>query len=159
MMQSILDLVEKIGNKVPHPAIIFLAVIGIVINLSVILCAMGTSFNYEVIVPMTEPLEPNDVIQTSDYDTGTEVTYQRLDQKHYTIKKRSVTARSLLTSDGIRFIYSSLIPNFMGFTAVGLMIVALVGAGQYEIHTINEYVDLPEFFQGCRLAVALATQE
>jgi len=132
MMQSILDMVEKIGNKVPHPAIIFLALIGIVIILSVILGAMGTSFNYEVIVPMTEPLEPNNVIQASDYDTGTEVTYERLDQKHYTIEKRSVTARSLLTSDGIRFIYSSLIPSFMGFTAVGLMIVALVGAGVAE---------------------------
>lgn len=34
-----------------------------------------------------------------------------------------------------------------------------IGAGQYEIHTIKEYVDLPEFFQGCRLAVALATLE
>ena len=33
------------------------------------------------------------------------------------------------------------------------------GAGQYEIHTVNEYVDLPEFAQGCRLAVALATLE
>ncbi len=32
-----------------------------------------------------------------------------------------------------------------------------IGAGQYEIHTIKEYVDLPEFLQGCRLAVALAT--
>lgn len=32
-----------------------------------------------------------------------------------------------------------------------------IGAGQYEIHTIKEYVDLPEFAQGCRLAVALAT--
>jgi len=32
-----------------------------------------------------------------------------------------------------------------------------IGAGQYEIHTIKEYVDLPEFIQGCRLAVALAT--
>ena len=31
------------------------------------------------------------------------------------------------------------------------------GAGQNEIHTVNEYVDLPEFAQGCRLAVALAT--
>jgi tripeptide aminopeptidase len=31
------------------------------------------------------------------------------------------------------------------------------GAGQYEIHTVKEYVDLPEFAQGCRLAVALAT--
>ncbi len=32
-----------------------------------------------------------------------------------------------------------------------------IGAGQYEIHTIKEYVDLPEFERGCRLAVALAT--
>ncbi len=32
-----------------------------------------------------------------------------------------------------------------------------IGAGQYEIHTLKEYVDLPEFAQGCRLAVALAT--
>jgi tripeptide aminopeptidase len=34
-----------------------------------------------------------------------------------------------------------------------------IGAGQYEIHTINEYVDLPEYASGCRLAVALATLE
>jgi len=32
-----------------------------------------------------------------------------------------------------------------------------IGAGQYEIHTVKEYVDVPEFLQGCRLAVALAT--
>lgn len=34
-----------------------------------------------------------------------------------------------------------------------------IGAGQYEIHTIKEYIDLPEFANGCRLAVALATIE
>ena len=34
-----------------------------------------------------------------------------------------------------------------------------IGAGQYEIHTVKEYVDVPEFLQGCRLAVALATLE
>ena len=34
-----------------------------------------------------------------------------------------------------------------------------IGSGQYEIHTIKEYVDLPEFLEGCRLAVALATLE
>lgn len=33
------------------------------------------------------------------------------------------------------------------------------GAGQYEIHTVNEYVDLPEYAQGCRMAVALAVLE
>lgn len=31
------------------------------------------------------------------------------------------------------------------------------GAGQAEIHTVHEYVDIPEFALGCRMAVAIAT--
>ncbi|CAH0342737.1 M20/M25/M40 family metallo-hydrolase [Rhizobium sp. CECT 9324] len=34
-----------------------------------------------------------------------------------------------------------------------------IGAGQAEIHTIKEYVNLPEFEKGCRLGVLLATLE
>jgi tripeptide aminopeptidase len=34
-----------------------------------------------------------------------------------------------------------------------------IGAGQAEIHTIKEYVNLPEFAMGCRLALLLATIE
>ena len=33
------------------------------------------------------------------------------------------------------------------------------GAGQNEIHTVKEYVDVPEFVEGCRLAVAIAVGE
>ena len=32
------------------------------------------------------------------------------------------------------------------------------GAGQNDIHTVKEWVDLPEFLEGCRLAIALATR-
>lgn len=32
-----------------------------------------------------------------------------------------------------------------------------IGAGQFDIHTLKEYVDLPEYEKGCRLAVLLAT--
>jgi tripeptide aminopeptidase len=32
------------------------------------------------------------------------------------------------------------------------------GAGQNEIHTVDEYVQIPEFLRACRLALALATQ-
>jgi tripeptide aminopeptidase len=38
----------------------------------------------------------------------------------------------------------------------GISTVTL-GAGQNEIHTINEFVDLVEFERGCRMALALAT--
>jgi tripeptide aminopeptidase len=33
------------------------------------------------------------------------------------------------------------------------------GAGQNNIHTIEEYVDVPMFLAGCRMALALATRE
>ena len=32
-----------------------------------------------------------------------------------------------------------------------------LGAGQNDIHTVNEWVDLPEFEVACELAVVLAT--
>ena len=46
------------------------------------------------------------------YDTGTSVTVETLDEKKYHLEEQTIAARSLLTSDGIRFIYASLIPNF-----------------------------------------------
>jgi tripeptide aminopeptidase len=33
-----------------------------------------------------------------------------------------------------------------------------IGAGQNQIHTIDEYVDVPLFLAGCRMALALATE-
>ncbi len=102
-MQRFLDTVEKVGNMVPHPVVIFLILIGIVIALSAVLGLFGTA-----------------------------VTYERINPDTHKIEAASTAIQSLLTIDGIRFMYSSLIPNFMSFTAVGLMIVAMIGAGVAE---------------------------
>jgi aminobenzoyl-glutamate transport protein len=131
LMQKILDVVEKVGNLVPHPVIIFLVLIGIVIALSQILYMAGASVSSEVIVPRVQPAEAPGYDATA-YDTGTKVEYHTLDEDNYTIEMQTTPARSLLTTDGIRFIYSSVIPSFMSFTAVGLMIVAMIGAGVAE---------------------------
>ena len=130
-MQKTLDVVERVGNKVPHPAVIFLILIAIVIGLSHVMSMAGVTVAYEVIVPSAAPVDSPDGVEAV-YDMGMTVDYEAIDPAEYTIEPREVAARSLLTSDGIRFIYSSLIPNFMGFTAVGLMIVAMVGAGVAE---------------------------
>jgi aminobenzoyl-glutamate transport protein len=137
VMQRILDIVEKVGNKVPHPVIIFMILIAIVVVLSHILYVSGASFTAEVIVPHVaaddeEAPKQESPYDVNDYDTGTSVVYQTMNEKNYHIEKRTIAARSLLTGEGIRFIYTSLIPSFMGFTAVGLMIVAMVGAGVAE---------------------------
>jgi aminobenzoyl-glutamate transport protein len=102
-MQRLLDTVEKVGNMVPHPVVIFLILIGVVIVLSALLGVVGTAVTFEQINPDTHKVE-----------------------------KATTAIRSLLTIDGIRFMYSSLVPNFMSFTAVGLMIGAMIGAGVAE---------------------------
>src|SRR5262249_61363638 len=53
-MQKVLDVVEKVGNKVPHPAVIFLVLIAIVVVLSHVLHLAGTSASAEVITPEEE---------------------------------------------------------------------------------------------------------
>lgn len=103
VMQRFLDTVEKVGNMVPHPVVIFLILIGVVIVLSALLSLVGVS-----------------------------VTFERINPETHKIETANTAIRSLFTIDGIRFMYSSLIPNFMGFTAVGLMIVAMIGAGVAE---------------------------
>jgi len=129
-MQKVLDVVERVGNRVPHPAVIFLILIAIVIGLSHVMFVTGTSVSYEAILPKVADVQ-SDAAKLLD-DGGLAVEYRAIDAKGYKIEQREVAARSLLTGDGVRFIYASLIPNFMGFTAVGLMIVAMVGAGVAE---------------------------
>jgi aminobenzoyl-glutamate transport protein len=63
-MQKFLDVVEKIGNKVPHPAVIFLMLIAIVVVLSQILHMLGTGISYEFINPETHKLETAPTIPT-----------------------------------------------------------------------------------------------
>jgi aminobenzoyl-glutamate transport protein len=102
-MQKILDVVERVGNRVPHPAVIFLILIGLTMVIAHILAMTGAS-----------------------------VTFDRLNTETDTLEKVTSSAQSLLSADGLRFMYTTMIPNFMGFTAVGLLIAAMIGAGVAE---------------------------
>ena len=102
-LQKLLDGVEIVGNKVPHPAVIFLLMSAIVIVLSHIFYLLGTSVTYQVIDPVT----------------------------HKAVESTAVV-NSLLTAEGIRFIITSVVRNFLGFTPVGVILVAMVGVGLAE---------------------------
>lgn len=131
-MQKILDVVERVGNMVPHPVIIFLILIAVVVVLSHLLYMTGASVSTQVLMPKPAPAEAAAVYDAGAYETAANVEYKTLNEDHYSVQTQTITARSLLTREGIRFVYSSLIPSFMGFTAVGLMIVAMIGAGVAE---------------------------
>lgn len=99
-MTRILDTVEVVGNKVPHPAVIFVILIGAVIVLSHVFYLLGASVTYESINPETHELE--------------QVT---------------TAAQSLMTADGLRFMFENVVENFMSFNAVGVIIIAMLGVG------------------------------
>jgi len=95
--------VERVGNMVPHPAIIFFILTGIVIAFSVLFGVMGTT-----------------------------VTYEAYDETVHDIIKQTTSVRSLLSPDGIRFMLTSPVSNFLGFTGVGVILVAMIGVGVAE---------------------------
>src|SRR5262249_29282369 len=91
------------GDMVPHPVVIFVGLILLVILLSHICYLAGASATYEAVNPQTHALE-----------------------------KVSTPVRSLLTAAGVRFMYADMVRNFMNFTAVGVIIVAMLGVGVAE---------------------------
>jgi aminobenzoyl-glutamate transport protein len=122
-MQRILDVVEKVGNKVPHPAVIFLVLIAFVVVLSHVFYLAGTSVSSEVIVAQAQP-KPEKSLDAYPYS-------EELSKPHKP-EVRTTAVQSLLTAEGIRFMYVSLIPSFMSFTGLGLIIVAMIGVGVAE---------------------------
>ncbi len=103
LLDGFLTTIERVGNRVPHPAIIFFILIAIIIVLSVILSLIGWSATYEAVDPVT-----------------------------HEVVERTTTVTSLLSGDGIRFMFTSIVPNFLGFGAVGVIIVAMIGVGLAE---------------------------
>ena len=63
---------------------------------------------------------------------GASVTYQTINPETHAVEEATTSVRSLLTRDGIRFMYAGVVQNFMNFTAVGVIIVAMLGVGVAE---------------------------
>ena len=128
-MQKVLDGIEKAGNKVPHPALIFLGLIVIVIVASQILAWTGTSVTTEVAEPGTAQVEP-------EYPGGTSVPGNDAPPApavpDFEVHKETITAKSLLDGDGIRFIFTTAVQNFNDFGVVAVILVAMIGVGVSE---------------------------
>ena len=63
---------------------------------------------------------------------GTSVTYEGYDEAVGDIVEQTAAVRSLLSPDGIRFMLTSPVANFLGFTGVGVILVAMIGVGLAE---------------------------
>jgi aminobenzoyl-glutamate transport protein len=129
-LERMLDGIERLGNKMPDPAILFLILCGGVIVLSQILFWFDVKATYEVVkapaVPTEETyyggsVEPTDVGPTEPvppeaYRTVTETT----------------KVKGLLQGEGIRYLFTSFVSNFRNFSAVAIILVVMVGVGLAE---------------------------
>jgi aminobenzoyl-glutamate transport protein len=122
--------VERVGNAVPHPAILFLGLIIGVVLLSQLLDLLNVSVTGDVAEP-----PPAEAIERDDVDTAVPSVALDGDPEDggdYAIKTEEIAVNGLLTGDGIRFMFTSFVPNFMGFAAVGVILVAMIGVGVAE---------------------------
>jgi aminobenzoyl-glutamate transport protein len=103
LLQKSLDLIERWGNKVPHPAVLFFLLMVLVALLSHIFHLLGTS-----------------------------VTYQRINPATHKVEEVTTAVRSLLSAEGIAFAFTSVVPNFINFGPVGIILVAMIGIGLAE---------------------------
>ncbi|MEU8224156.1 AbgT family transporter [Kribbella sp. NPDC048915] len=128
-MQRMLDGIERVGNKVPHPALIFLGLILLVVVLSQILAWTGASVTTEVAEPETVEVAP-------EYPQGTSVPGNDAPAPppipNYELETETITAESLLTGDGVRFMFTTVVQNFNDFGVVAVILVAMIGVGVAE---------------------------
>jgi aminobenzoyl-glutamate transport protein len=128
--QRVLDGIERVGNRVPHPAIIFLALCLLVIVLSQVFYMFDAGVTAEI-------AEPQATQVTEDYVGGsiepelTEDPNAYLDPDYHIVEER-IEVDSLLTGDGIRFIFSSFVDNFANFSVVAVALIAMIGVGVAE---------------------------
>ena len=125
-----LDTIERVGNKVPHPAIIFVILIVGVIILSQLLYWAGASVTYEVAeqVPVAGEIgyPPGSAVEI------TQVPIDEGDVADIHIETETTAVAGLLTPDGIRFMITSPVANFNNFGVVGIILVAMLGVGLAE---------------------------
>jgi aminobenzoyl-glutamate transport protein len=112
--------VEKAGNKVPSPAVLFLGLIVGVIVLSQILDWLDVGVTQLVAAP-TDGAAPPDQL-AGDPQTS----------ESYKLATEEIGVKGLLTVEGIRFMFTSFVPNFLGFAAIGVILVAMIGVGVAE---------------------------
>ncbi|HEU4319431.1 MAG TPA: AbgT family transporter [Acidimicrobiia bacterium] len=128
-----LDRIERVGNKIPHPVMMFLYLIIFIAVLSHVLYLFDVVAVEDIAVPVATP----------DFDDahgglgGSDVPYPVYptvpnDDPEYDIVQQEIPVESLLTIDGIRFIFTSFVSNFAGFAVIAVTFVAMIGVGAAE---------------------------
>ncbi|WP_158738430.1 AbgT family transporter [Alteribacillus sp. YIM 98480] len=96
IVQRSLDVIEKVGNKLPHPITLFAILAIFVVIASAVLSNAG--------LQIEDPAEEGEII----------------------------TITNLLSSDGIEYMFTSMVENFINFAPLGVVLATMIGIGIAE---------------------------
>jgi aminobenzoyl-glutamate transport protein len=131
-MDRLLDGIETLGNKVPHPVMMFVYLIVFVIVLSSILALLGVSVTEQVLEPVPYPVSRDFYADTTEVQTVAPEQGLEYSEVHFEARQQTIPIRGLLTIEGIRFLYTSFVPNFQNFGVIAVTFIAMMGAGLAE---------------------------
>lgn len=131
-----LNWIERVGNKVPNPSLMFAYLIVLIAALSAVLSWFGINVTEEVATP--NPLV--DLHESLDqlggtavlHDTATNAPLDVNNVPQYTVHTVTVHVQNLLNVDGLRHIFSSFVTNFADFGPVSVVLIAMAGVGVAE---------------------------
>lgn len=98
-----LNVIEKGGNALPHPATLF----GILALAIIVISAIGSAL-------------------------GWSVEFMGINRKTMQTENMLIQTKSLLNKEGINYIFTSMVGNFTGFAPLGTVLVAIIGIGVCE---------------------------
>jgi aminobenzoyl-glutamate transport protein len=129
-MQRMLDGIERLGNKMPDPAILFLWLCLGVILLSQALQWLDVKATYQVVAP------PPVAAEQTYYGGSSEPSYVGPTEPEpatdYKVQTETTKVKGLLTVEGVRYLFTSFVDNFRNFAAVAIILVVMIGVGLAE---------------------------
>jgi aminobenzoyl-glutamate transport protein len=129
-MERLLGAIERGGNKMPHPAILFVWLCVGVIVLSALLAWADVKVTYEIAKP--PPVQVDEVVQGGSTQPSGGLPDASVQEGEYEIVTETAAVQSLVSADGIRFMFTSFVANFRNFAAVAIILVVMIGVGLAE---------------------------
>jgi aminobenzoyl-glutamate transport protein len=116
---GLLDIIERIGNRLPDPATLFLLGLGLVMLIS----WAADAFELEVVARLPE-MQMVDGAPALDEAGKPMVEWIETGEV--------LEARSLISREGLYWIFETLVDNFIGFAPLGVVLVGMLGIGIAE---------------------------
>jgi len=130
LMERILGAIERGGNKMPNPAILFVWLCVGVVVLSAILSWADISATYQVAKPPSIPVD--EVVLGGSTQPSGGLPDASIQEGEYKIVEQTAAIQSLLSVDGVRFMFTSFVSSFRNFAAVAIILVVMIGVGLAE---------------------------